>query len=304
MKTIRHFRGITLLILSVLTLSLATFNNALAQGAFGEIKGTVTDTKGAVVSGATVEVTNDLTGEKRTVTTSESGDFSVTKLVVGKYTVSATQTGFAMATTKQVSVSVAFTTEVNLVLNPSGAEATVTIQTSDTVTQVNTNDQQLSTLLDNKKILDLPLLSRDPNGLILLSPGTSQTNSGLGGFVVNGSRERNNNFRIDGVDNNDTEVPGIPGGLATPNIDATQEFRVLTGSFNAEYGRNTGAIITIATRYGTNDFHGGAYLYYRSDAFAARNFFDTSGSPDPLQRRQFGASIGGPIKREKAFFFI
>src|SRR6185295_244502 len=134
--------------------------------------------------------------------------------------------------------------------------------------------QQLSTLIDNQKIQDLPLLSRNPSGLVLLAPGTVQTNTAAGGFSINGSRERNNNFLVDGVDNNDTDVPGIPGGIATPNIDATEEFRVITGNFNAEYGRNTGGIITTATKRGTNEFHGNAYLYYRSDKYAARKFFD------------------------------
>src|SRR6185503_9141311 len=204
---------------------------------------------------------------------------------------------------KEVKVSVAFTTDVPLVLSAGGTTANVTVTAGDAQTQLNTTDHQLSTLLDNKKIIDLPLLSRDPSALILLSPGTVSS-SGIGGFIVNGQRERNNNFLVDGIDNNDADVPGIPGGIATPNIDATQEFRVITGNFNAEYGRNTGAIITVATKNGTNEFHGGAYIYYRSDRFNARNFFDISGKADPQQRRQFGASIGGPIKKEKLFFFF
>jgi len=91
--------------------------------------------------------------------------------------------------------------------------------------------------------------------------------------------------------------------VSSPNIDATQEFRVITNSFGAEFGRNTGAIVTVATKSGTNDFHGNAYIYYRSDRFAARDFFDQTGSPNPLQRRQFGGSIGGPIIKDKLFFF-
>jgi hypothetical protein len=277
---------------------------SFAQTATGEIRGTVSDPNGAVVPGATVEVTNDQTGVKNETTSNDAGLYVVPQLPVGVYTVTVTQSGFAPASVKSVNVSVAFSSAVNITLNPGGGTETVTVQAGDTVTQVNTTDQQLSTLLDNKKILDLPLLNRDPNGLVLLAPGTIQTNSALGGFSVNGSRERNNNFLVDGVDNNDAEVPGIPGGAATPNIDATQEFRVLTGSFNAESGRNSGAIITVATKNGTNDFHGGAYIYYRSDQFAARDFFDVSGEANPLQQKQFGASIGGPIKKDKAFFFF
>lgn len=283
---------------------MGTLNFVLAQSQLGTISGTVTDASGAVVAGATVEATNTATGEKRSTTTTEDGTYTIPSLTVANYNLTVNASGFAASTVQNVRVSVSFNTTQDFALNPQGASETVVVSTGDAQTQINTTDQQLSTLLDNKKIIDLPLLNRDPNALVLLAPGTVQTQSGLGGFSVNGQRERNNNFLVDGTDNNDTDVPGIPGGLATPNIDATQEFRVITGNFNAEFGRNTGAIITTATKNGTNDFHGGAYMYYRSDAFSARNFFDITGSPDPLQRRQFGASIGGPIKRDTAFFFF
>ncbi len=279
-------------------------NLTFGQASDGTISGTVTDQAGAVVAGVTVEATNQSTGEKRSATTSDSGAYTIPSLTVGLYNVTATGSGFASSTVQSVKVSVSFNTTQDLVLSPQGASETVVISTGDAQTQINTTDQQLSTLLDNKKIIDLPLLNRDPNSLVLLAPGTVQTQSGLGGFSVNGQRERNNNFLVDGTDNNDTDVPGIPGGLATPNIDATQEFRVITGNFNAEYGRNSGAIITTATKNGTNEFHGGAYIYYRSDAYSARDFFDITGEADPLQRKQYGASLGGPIIKEKAFFFF
>jgi hypothetical protein len=284
-------------------LSLLCFNLQAQTGA-GEIRGTVVDSNGAVVAGATVDVVNDNTGDKHTVTTNDAGLYVVPQIPVGVYTVTASQNGFVTTTVQSVNVSVAFTSAVNLTLTAGGGTATVTIESGDTATQVNTSDQQLSTLLDNKKILDLPLLNRDPNGLVLLAPGTVQSTSALGGFSVNGSRERNNNLLVDGADNNDAEVPGIPGGVATPNIDATQEFRVVTGSFSAELGRNTGAVVTVATKGGTNQFHGGGYMYYRSDRFAARDFFDQTGEANPLQQKQFGVSIGGPIKKDKAFFFF
>jgi hypothetical protein len=285
-----------------LTIIISATGYCFAQ-ASGNIKGSVADPNGGLVAGATVEAVNAQTGEKRTTTTSDAGTYNITNLPVGTYTVTATATGFGPGTAKDVQVSVSFTTEANIALPVGGASATVTVSTAtDVSTQLNTNDQQLSTLIDNKKIMDLPLLSRDPNGLILLAPGVTQTQTGLGGFSVNGQRERNNNFLVDGIDNNDADVPGIAGGAATPNIDATQEFRVLTSNFNAEFGRNTGAIINVATKNGTNDFHGGAYMYYRSQRFAARNFFDAE--RQPLQRKQFGGSIGGPIIKDRAFFFF
>ena len=283
---------------------MGTFSLSFGQAQKGTLSGTVNDQAGAVITGATVEAINTATGEKGSAVTGDSGQYTITNLNPGVYDVTATSTGFAQATAKGVRVSVSFNTTQDLSLAPQGAEATVVVTNSDAQTQINSSDQQLSTLIDNRKIIDLPLLSRDPNSLILLAPGTVQSQSSLGGFSVNGSRERNNNFMVDGVDNNDTEVPGIAGGLSTPNIDATQEFRVITGNFNAEFGRNTGAVINVATKNGTNDLHGTAYLYYRSDKFSARDFFDVTGQADALQRKQFGASLGGPIKKDKLFFFF
>jgi len=279
-----------------------TISHSFAQTANGSLGGTVTDQQGSVVAGANVDVTNQATGEKHNTTTSDNGTYTIPNLTVGLYTVVATGTGFASTTIKDVKISVSISTSQDFVLNPQGASETVVVTSGDAQTQLNTTDQQLTTLLDNKKILDLPLLSRDPNSLLLLAPGVTQTQTGLGGFSVNGQRERNNNFLVDGVDNNDADVPGIPGGAATPNIDATQEFTVITSNFNAEFGRNTGAIVNVATKNGTNEFHGGGYMYYRSQRFAARNFFDAEKAP--LQRKQFGASIGGPIVHDKAFFFF
>src|SRR5262249_21164362 len=139
----------------------------------------------------------------------------------------------------------------------------------------------------------------------------SQTNSRLGGFSVNGARERNNNFLLDGVDNNDTSVPGIASGVVGASPDATQEFRVITSNFNPEFGRNTGAIIDVVTKSGTNSLHGDVYEYGRWNAFGgARDWFNpainASGAPskmDPYTRNQFGYSIGGPIIKNKTFFF-
>ncbi|HEY0457991.1 MAG TPA: carboxypeptidase regulatory-like domain-containing protein [Pyrinomonadaceae bacterium] len=283
---------------------LAEISPVRAQSSLGEIRGRVADSNGAVVSGASVEIKNQATSETRTVQTNSDGEYTISKLPVGAYTLTVTAQGFGASSARDVQISVAFVTEQNLTLSPQGSQETVTVTSGDVATQVNSTDQQLSTLINNQKIQDLPLLSRNPSALVLLAPGTVQTDSGLGGFSVNGSRERNNNFLVDGVDNNDTDVPGIPGGIATPNIDATEEFRILTGNFNAEYGRNTGGIVNTATKRGSNEFHGGTYLYYRNDKFAARNFFNTTDKPDPLDRKQYGVSIGGPAIKDKLFFFF
>ena len=194
------FRLITL----PLTIILAAATAFAQGGATGSLTGTVRDPNGAAVAGAIVEVTNEGTGEKRTATANEEGVYAVPNLPVGLYDVTVNASGFAPNTAKGVKVSVSFTTDIDLTVNPAGATENVTVVSTDTQTTVNSTDQQLSTLIDNKKILDLPLLSRDPNSLILISPGTTTSDSRLGGFVVNGQRERNNNFQVDGVDNNDT----------------------------------------------------------------------------------------------------
>ena len=297
----KHTRSFIYVLLFTLLLA---FSPVFGQSSLGEIRGRVADSNGAAVSGANVEIKNQATGETRTAQTNDSGEYTISKLPVGAYTVTVSSQGFAAASVKDVQISVAFVTEQDLTLSPQGSQETVTVTSGDVATQVNSTDQQLSTLINNQKIQDLPLLSRNPSALVLLAPGTVQTDTALGGFSVNGSRERNNNFIVDGVDNNDTDVPGIPGGIATPNIDATEEFRVITGNFNAEYGRNTGGIVTTATKRGGNEFHGGTYLYYRNDKFAARNFFNTTDKPDPLDRKQYGVSVGGPILKDRLFFFF
>lgn len=289
-----------------------------AQGNLGTITGSVVDTNGDTIVGATVTVTNVSTGIKRTVTINESGNYTIPNLVVGNYTVVGSANGFEDKKVNNVKVSVASTSEVKLILSAGGATGEVEITAGDDIISVNTSDQQLSTLISNEKMLDLPLLSRNPNVLVLLAPGVTPVIGGQGGVSVGGQRERNNNFLLDGVDNNDASVPGFLGGQATPSIDATEEFRVITNGFLPEYGRNSGAIITVATKGGTNEFHGGAYIYYQSDRFNARNFFDVSGSPEPFQKRQYGMKIGGPIYflnfgegvptiykgQDKSFFFF
>ena len=154
-------------------------------------------------------------------------------------------------------------------------------------------------MVDAQQMEALPLILRDPYQLILLSPGTTQTNSGLGGFSINGGRERNNNFELDGTNNND---PGVPGsGLVTLNPDATEEFRVITDNYLPEFGRNSSAVIDIVTRSGTNHLHGDVYYFGRWNALGARDFFNTAatGKQSPYVRNTFGASIGARSSRTR-----
>jgi hypothetical protein len=185
------------------------------------------------------------------------------------------------------------------------ANTSVEVQAINTA-PVETDNFQLSTVIDSKQMNDLPLILRDPYQLVLLSPGAVTATNNLGGFSINGQRDRNNNFLLDGVDNNDTSVPGIPGGISSANPDSTQEFRVISNNFDAEFGRNTGAIIDVITRGGTNQFHGDLYEFGRYNALGARDYFNKKedGKQDPYVRNDFGASVGGPIWKDHTFFFL
>jgi Carboxypeptidase regulatory-like domain len=293
----------------VATLALAS---GLALAQTGSIQGTVTDKSGAVVQGAEVTARNLETNALRTVATNSTGGYSLTNLPVAPYEVSATKQGFKTFKVPSVTLTVAQVLTVDAVLEPGAVSEEVQVR-ADEVPGVDLETSQVSNIVDSRKMTDLPLLTRDPYSLILLSPGTIQSNSGLGGFSVNGSRERDNNFLLDGSDNNDTSVPGIAGGLASLNPDATEEFRVITNNFMPEYGRNNGAIIDIVTKSGTNTWHGGARYFGRWNALGARDYFNHN--PDvndpnkvepmnPYVRNQFGFNIGGPIVKNKTFFFV
>ncbi len=226
---------------------------ALAQT--GSIQGTVTDSVGAVVQGAEVTVKNLGSNAVRTVTSGGTGGYSVPSLAPGGYDVTVKMASFKTFHVTDVQLTVAQVLGLNVQLEPGAVTEEVQVR-ADQIPDVDLETSQVSNLVDERSIKDLPLITRNPYELVLLSPGTAVTNSGLGGVSVNGSRERNNNFLLDGVDNNDTSVPGGLGGVLGATPDSTQEFRVITNSFGAEYGRNTGAIVDVVTKSGTNSFHG------------------------------------------------
>ena len=170
------------------------------------------------------------------------------------------------------------------------AAATTTVDVQDATTAaVETDSYALSTVINEDEINRLPLILRDPYQLVLLSPGVVSATNNDGGVSVNGQRDRNNNFLLDGADNNDTSVPGGLGGISSANPDSTQEFRVITNNFDAEFGRNTGAIVDVVTRGGTNNFHGDAYEFGRYNALGARDFFNTKRerTAGPVRQKRF-----------------
>jgi hypothetical protein len=268
------------------------------------INGTVTDPSGALVLHATVTATNTATNIDHTADTGTSGVYSIIQLPPGPYDVTIEKSGFRPVRFAFLTLTVDQALTLDAKLEVGGSSTSVTVE-GTSVAPINTTDAQVSSVVDSQQMEALPLILRDPYQLILLSPGTTQTNSGLNGFSINGGRERNNNFELDGTSNNDPGVPG--GGLVTLNPDATEEFRVISNSYDAEFGRDSSAVIDIVTRSGTNHIHGDVYYFGRWNALGARDYFNpeaTTGKQSPYVRNIFGVAIGGPVIKNKLFYFF
>jgi|HubBroStandDraft_1064217.scaffolds.fasta_scaffold03676_4 hypothetical protein len=275
----------------------------LRAQASASINGTITDASGAVVPGAAVSVSNEATNATRETQSNSTGTYSLSSLVPGKYDVTISKSGLKTLKFAAVVLTVDQALTLDAKMEVSSANVTVTVEGTD-IAPIDTTDSQVSNVVDEQQIAALPLILRDPYQLVLLTPGTTYTNTGSGGFSVNGGRDRNNNFMLDGTNNND---PGVPGsGLLTLNPDATEEFRVISNSYLPEFGRDSSAVIDIITRSGTNEFHGDVYYFGRWNALGARDFFNgpDTGNQSPYVRNTFGASIGGPVVKNKVFFFF
>ncbi|HEX2712124.1 MAG TPA: carboxypeptidase regulatory-like domain-containing protein, partial [Candidatus Acidoferrales bacterium] len=273
------------------------------------VSGTVTDATGAAVPEVKATARNTQTSASRTAQTGDTGFYRITTLVPGVYEIVFEKDGFRTLRYSNVVLTVdqSLTLDVKLEISPIAQTVEVSGQS---VAPIELDNAQLSNIVDARRVSELPLIVRNPYELVLLSPGTIVSSTRLGGFAVNGQSEKHNNFLLDGADNNDTDVPGIPGGITSLNPDATQEFRVITNSFSAEFGRNNGAIIDIVTKSGTNELRGVAYWFGRYAAQGARDFFnpsvDSNGNPQPKApyvRNDFGASLGGPLIKNKTFWF-
>jgi len=282
----------------------------------GSIVGTVTDPSGAVVSGAKVTVKNVDTGRERTTETDGTGFFTVTELPIGNYSVTVEMAGFQTAMASGVRVDVAAERRVDISLAPGAVGQT--IEVTATIPLVETTTNVLGGAFESRQVQDLPINGRDFTKLLIMVPGAAgEPNSGgdspgsFGLFSVNGNRGRSNNFLLDGTDMNDgyRNLPSINQGgvFGTPGtvlpVDAIAEVRVLS-NFEPEYGRNSGSVVNIVTKSGTNEFHGSLFEYFRHDSLNARNFFNNVGPQDKFNNNQFGASIGGPIAKNRTFFYF
>jgi len=275
-----------------------------AQMTRGGIAGTVRDTTGAVVPGAAVTVTNVATNAVQTAVTDAQGFYRVAALEPGTYTVLVELSGFRAVEQRNVAVRSTLDTPIDVTISPAGVGETVTV-TAEATSALNKSNPTIATTISARAVAELPLPGgRNINNLVLTIPNSS-ANSGQGGFAVNGSRSRNNNFMIDGSDNNDISVT-----IATSQIvpEAVAEFQVLQNPYSVEFGRNTGGQINVITKSGSNSFAGDLFDYYQTSGLNSRTNIEKASNPDILTpakliRHQAGGDIGGPILRDKAFFF-
>src|SRR5579863_5357327 len=278
-----------------------------AQGASGRVLGRVADPTGAVLAGVKVTLVNEATNVSRGAQTNDSGDFSFVEVVPGTYTLQFELTGFKRNVQKSVIVDVNQVVTLNSTLQIGGSQETVEV-TSE-APQVDTTSTQLGAVINDRSVNELPLNTRDTYQFLQLQPGVqSQLGSSgslffgsddPGSVSVNGGRTRANNFSVNGGDANDQFV-NTPTIQPTP--DAVEEFRVITNTFDAEYGRNSGSVVNVITKSGGNTFHGNVYEYFRNTILDARGYPDTS--KPQLNQNQFGGTFGGPIKKDRTFFFL
>ncbi|HTS56029.1 MAG TPA: TonB-dependent receptor, partial [Terriglobales bacterium] len=301
--------GLAIVFLAAVSLWAQTFR--------GTILGTVTDPSGAVLGGATVTVKNAGTGLERTTQTSANGSYALPELPIGTYTVTLTMSGFQTSVTSGVEVGVSSERRVDAVMRP--GQVTTKVEVSgELLPQVETTSTEIGGTLTSDTIESLPVNGRDYQKLIYLNPGVSgspdqitDSPGSYGTFSMNGSRGRSNNFLLDGTDMNDgfrndpaINEAGVFGDPATIlPLDAVAELKAIS-NYQAEYGRNSGAVIDIVTQSGTNTWHGSALEYWRSGQVGARNFFNNVGGKNPFHNNQFGASLGGPIVKDHTFFYF
>jgi hypothetical protein len=275
----------------------------------GTIAGVVTDGSGAVLPGVTVTARNTATGLVRSTVTGEEGRYAVPSLQPGTYEVRAELDGFTAHVRRDLQLAVAETRALNIVLQVGGVEVEEVV--IGQLPLVNTSTSELSYLVNAQAIEQLPLNGRNYTDLAFLQPGVNAFPHRDGGSVVahglgmsvNGQDPRSNVYLLDGTLLNDlTNGPAGSAAGTALGMDTIREFRVATNAYSAEFGRNSGGQINVLTRSGTNRYAGSLFEYHRNDAMDAKNYFDVSGKPD-FHRNQFGGTLGGPITRDRLFFF-
>lgn len=290
----------------ILGLCLAAAPALLAQRETARIIGAIRDPSSAVIPGAKVTITNVQTNVGYATETRADGSYESVPLRVGEYRVEAEAGGFKRAVRGGVVLQIQQTAVVDLTMEVGDVTQEVSVTAAPPLLTVTEATQ--GQVIDNQKMVDLPLNGRDYNQLALLSAGTNLPAPGarVGGFSGSGMRATQNSYLLDGVDNNNAQIAyqGRQAEVVRPNVDAIQEFKVMTNSFSAEYGRAAGAIVNVTLKAGANDLHGAGFEFLRNEKLDAKNFFDRPGQPKPpYKRNQYGFSAGGPILRNRTFFF-
>jgi outer membrane receptor protein involved in Fe transport len=303
-------------VVSWLLSSLILCGTLVAQKDTGSIVGTVKDPSGAVVTGASVEVTDIERGQTFSTKTNDSGDFVASPLHVGRYKVTVEKPGFKKAVSETVDVDVQGRVAVNLTLQV--GQQTEEVVVTGAAPLLETETSELGQVVDRRRVSNLPLNGRNFAQLALLTTGTAPSEPGARdeggyGFSANGARSLQNNFLLDGIDNN-SNLPDLlneANYVIQPPVEALQEFKVQTNAYSAEFGRGNGAIVNAVIKSGTNQIHGSAWEFLRNNKFDGRNYFDPVGQPAPqYQQNQFGVTLGGPVViphlydgRNRTFFF-
>lgn len=293
--------------IALLTTLISFATGLWAQKDAGVIVGIVRDKTGAVVAAASVTITDADRGSHIVVTTNETGEYLSGPLRIGRYTISVEKPGFKKALAGPVQVNIQDRVAVDMTLHPGAVSETVEVTAEGP--QLETETSELGQLVDQRRINELPLNGRNYAQLALLGTGVAPAEPGARtettyGFSSNGARSLQNNFLLDGIDNN-ANLGDVLNGAAyvvQPSVDAIAEFKVETNSYSAEFGRGNGAIMNAVIKSGTNHFHGDLFEFVRNEKFDAINKFDIFGQ-QPYKQNQFGFTLGGPIKRNKTFFF-
>jgi Carboxypeptidase regulatory-like domain len=283
--------------------SLAVLN--LTAQTTGELRGTIKDPSGAVVVGAGITASMMGGGIERRALTDSKGDYDLPSVPVGTYSVRVQVQGFKTYVQENVEVTIGHVVEISPTLELGRSTQTVTAETSAPL--IETTSTQLGAVVNSRAVVDLPLNTRDTYQLLQLQPGVQSQqgydlfagSESAGSVSVNGGRGRSNNFNVNGGDANDQF---LNSAAIQPSPDSIEEFRVLTNTFDAEYGRNSGSVVNVVTKGGTNNFHGDVYEFFRNKALDTRGFFDIE--KPKFNQNQYGGTFGGPIRKDKTFFFV
>src|SRR5215470_1497879 len=287
---------------------------AIAQAVYGSVFGTITDARGSGVPGATVTITNTGTNVVETVKTDGSGYYNQTRLAPGRYRVKVEAVGFKTAVIETVVVSVDTASGASIVLQPGEISETITI--IDTAPMLMTDRAEVSVIFESRQVTDLPILDRNFTKFILLTPGAQQLGwgqtpaenpQGSAQTMVNGQHFSGTGYQLDGTENRDPILGLI---VVNPNVEAIGETKVTAQNYDAEFGQAIAGVVSVSTKSGTNELHGAAFLFRQNDELQARNPLSqfqkdpTTGKfiPDTL-RNQFGGALGGPVIKDRVFFF-